>query len=162
MGLCFGERQRLKGEAHTPRRYIFAPVQRIEKWKMERAKLLVSERGKTLFSQKEMEQPHKHNRRKNSQQQMIFVFTHCTPRCTTLDTSSTCKTAASKRTQLLACGAPPLAVVTFESNLNTMNLKVLVGRCWLGKKRVVVVWKKKESSRKMGSSRRPMILVVCS
>ena len=39
MGLCFGERQRLKGEAHTPRGdALFAPVQRIEKGKSGESK----------------------------------------------------------------------------------------------------------------------------
>ena len=162
MGLCFGERQRLKGEAHTPRGdALFAPVQRIEKWKMERAKAF-GVRTRKVFSQEEMEQPHKHNRRKNRQQQMIFVFTHCTPRCTTLDTSSTCKTAASKRTQFLACGAPPLAVVTFESNLNDESKS----SCWsllAREKKSRRCVEKKRVVAGMGSrSRRPMILVVCS
>ena len=149
MGLCFGERQRLKGEAHTPRGdALFAPVQRIEKGKSGESKSFGVRTRKDLFSQEEMEQPHN---RRNRQQQMIFVFTHCTPRCTTLDTSSTCKTAASKRTQFLACGAPPLAVVTFESNLNDESKS----SCWslLAREKkanlgfLIVVCGKKRSSR---------------
>ena len=59
MGLCFGERQRLKGEAHTPRGdALFAPVQRIEKGKSGESKSFGVRTRKDLFSQEEMEQPH--------------------------------------------------------------------------------------------------------
>ena len=59
MGLCFGERQRLKGEAHTPRgdtsSHRFKEL-RNEKWREQ--KLLVSERKKDIIFTKRMEQPH--------------------------------------------------------------------------------------------------------
>ena len=147
MGLCFGERQRLKGEAHTPRGdALFAPVQR-SKWREQKLWCPNEER-------------HFHRKKWNSHTQQTKKQTTTDDFC--LHTLHTplhhigyffdVQDCCLKRTQFLACGAPPLAVVTFESNLNTMNLKVLVRRCWLGKKRVVVVCKvvcgKKKKSRR--------------
>ena len=79
---------------------------------------------KTLFSQKEMEQPHTTDEKQTTTDDFCLHTLH-TPLHHIgyfFDVQDCCL----KRTQFLACGAPPLAVVTFESNLHDESKS----SCW--------------------------------